>query len=133
MGLLTKRDVTSQPHQSLPCFVASRTISLDTSISQQHTRPLLPSPSLQQTTITKFAMPTQQTAEFKKAVEDSRKLKEKPGDDELLQVCFITDKIRLPNICHVSDRESFASCMVCSNKARKIRQSRSLKLQACSS
>jgi uncharacterized protein YicC (UPF0701 family) len=27
-----------------------------------------------------------QTAEFKKAVEDSRKLKAKPSDDELLQV-----------------------------------------------
>jgi acyl-CoA-binding protein len=31
-------------------------------------------------------MPAQQTAEFKKAVEDSRKLKAKPSDDELLQV-----------------------------------------------
>ena len=31
-------------------------------------------------------MPTAQTAEFKKAVEDSRKLKAKPSDDELLQV-----------------------------------------------
>ena len=28
-----------------------------------------------------------QTAAFKKAVEDSRKLKAKPTDDELLQVC----------------------------------------------
>jgi acyl-CoA-binding protein len=27
-----------------------------------------------------------QTAEFKKAIEDSRKLKAKPSDDELLQV-----------------------------------------------
>ncbi len=31
-------------------------------------------------------MPAQQSAEFKKAVEDSRKLKAKPTDDELLQV-----------------------------------------------
>lgn len=31
-------------------------------------------------------MPTAQSAEFKKAVEESRKLKAKPGDDELLQV-----------------------------------------------
>ncbi|KAK5167059.1 acyl-CoA-binding protein (ACBP)/diazepam binding inhibitor (DBI)/endozepine (EP) [Saxophila tyrrhenica] len=31
-------------------------------------------------------MPTAQSAEFKKAVEDSRKLKAKPGDDELLQL-----------------------------------------------
>lgn len=29
-----------------------------------------------------------QSAEFKKAIEDSRKLKAKPSDDELLQVCF---------------------------------------------
>jgi len=32
-------------------------------------------------------MPTAQSAEFKKAAEDSRKLKAKPTDDELLQVC----------------------------------------------
>lgn len=31
-------------------------------------------------------MPAQQSAEFKKAVEDSRKLKAKPSDDELLKV-----------------------------------------------
>lgn len=31
-------------------------------------------------------MPAQQTAEFKKAVEDSRKLKAKPSDNELLEV-----------------------------------------------
>jgi len=31
-------------------------------------------------------MPATQTAAFKKAVEDSRKLKAKPSDDELLQV-----------------------------------------------
>lgn len=32
-------------------------------------------------------MAVAQSAEFKKAVEDSRKLKAKPSDDELLQVC----------------------------------------------
>lgn len=31
-------------------------------------------------------MPTAQSADFKKAVEESRKLKAKPTDDELLQV-----------------------------------------------
>jgi len=31
-------------------------------------------------------MPAQQTAAFKKAVEDSRKLKAKPSDNELLEV-----------------------------------------------
>lgn len=31
-------------------------------------------------------MPAEQSAEFKKAVEESRKLKAKPSDDELLQV-----------------------------------------------
>ena len=31
-------------------------------------------------------MPAPQSAEFKKATEDSRKLKSKPTDDELLQV-----------------------------------------------
>ena len=31
-------------------------------------------------------MPAAQTAAFKKAVQDSRKLKAKPSDDELLQV-----------------------------------------------
>jgi len=31
-------------------------------------------------------MPAAQSAEFKKAVEDSRKLKAKPTNDELLQV-----------------------------------------------
>ncbi|RMY64579.1 hypothetical protein D0863_09708 [Hortaea werneckii] len=31
-------------------------------------------------------MPAQQTAEFKKAVEDSRKLKAKPSDNELLEL-----------------------------------------------
>jgi diazepam-binding inhibitor (GABA receptor modulating acyl-CoA-binding protein) len=31
-------------------------------------------------------MPAQQSAEFKKAAEDSRKLKAKPTDDDLLQV-----------------------------------------------
>ncbi|KAF2484896.1 acyl-CoA-binding protein [Neohortaea acidophila] len=31
-------------------------------------------------------MPAQQSAEFKKAVEESRKLKAKPSDDELLQL-----------------------------------------------
>lgn len=33
-------------------------------------------------------MAVAQSAEFKKAVEDSRKLKAKPSDDELLQVCI---------------------------------------------
>ncbi|KAK3046564.1 acyl-CoA-binding protein (ACBP)/diazepam binding inhibitor (DBI)/endozepine (EP) [Extremus antarcticus] len=31
-------------------------------------------------------MPTTQSAEFKKAIEDSRKLQAKPSDDELLQL-----------------------------------------------
>ena len=36
-------------------------------------------------------MPAQQTAEFKKAVEDSRKLKAKPSDNELLEVYLDAD------------------------------------------
>jgi diazepam-binding inhibitor (GABA receptor modulator, acyl-CoA-binding protein) len=35
-------------------------------------------------------MPAQQSAEFKKATEDSRKLKAKPTDNELLEVSQFT-------------------------------------------
>ena len=35
-------------------------------------------------------MPAEQSAEFKKAVEDSRKLKSKPTDNEMLDVGFAT-------------------------------------------
>lgn len=33
-------------------------------------------------------MPATQSPEFEKAVEESRKLKSKPNNDELLQVCI---------------------------------------------
>jgi hypothetical protein len=38
-----------------------------------------------------FKMPAAQSPEFKKAVEESRKLKAKPTDNELLEVCTHVD------------------------------------------
>jgi len=70
-------------------------------------------------------MPVAQSAEFKKAIADSRKLKAKPTNDELLQVCTSTadrDSIEI-------DEDSFT---VSSSKEVKIHHLSRPPLQACS-
>ncbi len=75
-------------------------------------------------------MPTTQSAEFKKAIEDSRKLQAKPSDDELLQVAHqdppehFQPQHWLTNTCRRSSTPS-------SSKAPRTRRSRSRRLRAC--
>ena len=54
-------------------------------------------------------MPTQQTAAFKKAVDESRKLKAKPGDSELLQVC---ERIKLLRLLYL-DADWMSAAALC--------------------
>lgn len=74
-------------------------------------------------------MPAQQSDEFKKAVEESRKLKAKPTDSELLEVKGSLNRAIKYSVLNVD----LHSCMACSNKGPKIRHSRSRRYQACSS
>jgi len=72
-------------------------------------------------------MPVAQSAEFKKAIADSRKLKAKPTNDELLQVCHPTTSIQTPD--EGTDKDSST---VSSSREAKTHHSSRPPLQACS-
>ena len=73
-----------------------------------------------------------QTPAFKKAVEESRKLKAKPTDDELLQVSATLTQPFSDRHKPLTSNPAGNSSTASSSKARKTRPSSRPRTQACS-